>query len=175
MNVQRKQTIVQEIEYWKKSRMLPEQYCDYLLALYTEGEVVKRKDRKRKKILSTVFTCLILSLIPITFLVIYFTEMPVHLQMVLITFFILLSFIGNFTFRKEQILIHIPVIVSALLFLILSIKLLELNAFQLPATFISITFQALIWFILGFFKKWYYLNIAAIITVVLLVVNVILM
>lgn len=175
MNIQRKQTIVQEIKYWKKNRMLPEQYCDYLLALYTEGEGVQHEQRRKNKIISTLFACLILFLIPITFLVIYFTEMPVHLQMVLVTFFILLSFIGNFTFRKEQILIHIPVVVSALLFLILSIRLLELTAFELPVTFTVITFQALIWFILGYLKKWYYLNIAAIITMVLLVVNIIVM
>ncbi len=175
MNKQRKQTIVEELEYWKKNRMLPEQYCDYLLALYTEGEGVQQLERRKKKIFSTLYACLILLLIPITFLVIYFTEMPVHLQMVLVTFFILVSFFGYFTFRREHFLIHIPVIVSALLILILSIKLLETNTSQLPATFIIITFQAMIWFVMGYLKKWYYLNIASIITMLLLVVNIILM
>ncbi|KMJ60161.1 hypothetical protein AB685_04850 [Bacillus sp. LL01] len=175
MNKQRKQTIVQEIEYWKKNRMLPEQYCDYLMALYTEGEGVDQPEKQKKKIFFILYACLIPLLIPITFLVIYFTEMPDHLQMVLVTFFILLSLIGYFTFRREHFLIHIPVIASALLILILSIKLLETDTFQLPATFIIITFQALIWFILGYLKRWYYLNIAAIITLLLLVVNIIVM
>ncbi|MCM3619091.1 hypothetical protein M3936_15995 [Sutcliffiella horikoshii] len=175
MNIHRKQTIVQEIEYWKKNRMLPDQYCNYLLALYTEGEAVQGQRGQKKKMFHLFFSCLILSLIPITFLVIYFTEMPVHLQMVLVTFFILLSFIGYFTFRKEQFFIHIPVVISAFLILILSIKLLEATNFKLPTTFTVITFQALTWFILGYLKKWYYLNIAAIIIMVLLVINIIAM
>ncbi|WP_440898184.1 hypothetical protein ACS127_15190 [Amphibacillus sp. Q70] len=38
MNGQRKATIINEIKYWKENRLLPDEYCDYLLALYTEGE-----------------------------------------------------------------------------------------------------------------------------------------
>lgn len=38
MDQQRKTTIINEIKYWQENRLLPEKYCDYLLALYTEGE-----------------------------------------------------------------------------------------------------------------------------------------
>lgn len=172
MNKQRKETIVQEIEYWKRNRLLPDQYCDYLMALYTEGEGVKNT-AKRRKVFSFLFACLISLLVPITFLVIYFTEMPVHLQMLLVTFFVLLSIIGYFIFRKEESFIHIPVFVTALLILIFSIKSLEILSFQLPLTFTVITFQTVVWFIIGYIKKWYYLNISAIITLVLFVINII--
>jgi hypothetical protein len=175
VNKHRKETIIQEIDYWKRNRLLPDQYCDYLLALYTEGEAVNQTVKGSKRLLPLFFACLISLLVPITFLVIYFTEMPVHLQMLLVTFFVLLSIFGYFIFRKEESYIHIPVFVLALLMLILSIKLIELLSFQLPLTFIIITFQTLLWFIIGFIKKWYYLNISAIITVVLLVANIILM
>ncbi|TYS59242.1 hypothetical protein FZC74_10940 [Sutcliffiella horikoshii] len=174
MNKQRKETIIQEIKYWKRNRLLPDQYCDYLLALYTEGEGVEPA-KGRGKLYSTFFACLISLFVPITFLVIYFTEMPVHLQMLLVTFFVLLSIFGYFVFRKEQLYIHIPVFVIALLTLIFSIKLLELLSFQLPLTFIIITFQTLVWFFIGYIKKWYYLNISAIIAMILLVANIILM
>lgn len=30
-------TIINEIRYWKDTNLLPEQYCDYLLQLYSEG------------------------------------------------------------------------------------------------------------------------------------------
>lgn len=175
MNKQRKETIVQEIEYWKRNRLLPDQYCDYLMALYTEGEGVKHTAKGRRKVFSLLFACLISLLVPITFLVIYFTEMPVHLQMLLVTFFVLLSIIGYFIFRKEESFIHIPVFVTALLILIFSIKSLEVLSFQLPLTFTVITIQTVVWFIIGYIKKWYYLNISAIITMVLFVVNIILM
>ncbi|MGD7051831.1 hypothetical protein [Sutcliffiella horikoshii] len=174
MNKQRKETIIQEIKYWKRNRLLPDQYCDYLLALYTEGEGVVPAKR-RGQLYSTFFACLISLFVPITFLVIYFTEMPVHLQMLMVTFFVLLSIFGYFVFRKEQFHIHIPVFVIALLTLIFSIKLLEFLSFQLPLTFIIITFQTLVWFFIGYIKKWYYLNISAIITMILLVANIILM
>ena len=37
MDENRKQIIIKEIGYWKNNKLLPEQYCDFLLALYTEG------------------------------------------------------------------------------------------------------------------------------------------
>ena len=33
MDETRKQIIINEIHYWKKNHLLPEQYCDFLLAL----------------------------------------------------------------------------------------------------------------------------------------------
>ncbi|SEN55813.1 hypothetical protein SAMN04488134_101355 [Amphibacillus marinus] len=37
MDKQRKITIINEIHYWRENRLLPSHYCDFLLALYTEG------------------------------------------------------------------------------------------------------------------------------------------
>ncbi len=37
----RKQIIVNEITFWKKNKMLPEHYCDFLMTLYTEGNEVQ--------------------------------------------------------------------------------------------------------------------------------------
>lgn len=38
MDKQRKQIIISEIKHWKESKLLPEHYCDFLLALYSRGE-----------------------------------------------------------------------------------------------------------------------------------------
>lgn len=38
MDRERKNIIIQEIHFWKENKMLPEHYCNYLLALYTKGE-----------------------------------------------------------------------------------------------------------------------------------------
>ncbi|MEH7391845.1 hypothetical protein V7164_16455, partial [Bacillus sp. JJ1474] len=43
MNETRKKIIVNEIINWRKNRMLPEHYCDFLLALYTEGNEPENK------------------------------------------------------------------------------------------------------------------------------------
>ena len=37
MSNERKKIIVNEISFWKKNKLLPEHYCDFLMTLYTEG------------------------------------------------------------------------------------------------------------------------------------------
>lgn len=46
MDEMRKKIIIQEINSWKESRMLPEQYCSYLLALYGQGELPPSKSNE---------------------------------------------------------------------------------------------------------------------------------
>ncbi len=38
MNPERRQVIVREIEHWRRSKVLPDQYCDFLLNLYADPE-----------------------------------------------------------------------------------------------------------------------------------------
>ena len=47
MNESRKQIIINEIGYWKKNQILPEQYCDFLLALYTKATGCKINHKNR--------------------------------------------------------------------------------------------------------------------------------
>jgi hypothetical protein len=43
MNEERRRTIVREIELWQKNKLLPDQYCDFLLNLYkTDDEEIRR-------------------------------------------------------------------------------------------------------------------------------------
>ncbi|MFF2887754.1 hypothetical protein [Paenibacillus sp. NPDC057967] len=38
MNQERRQIIVREIDHWRRSKLLPDQYCDFLLNLYADPE-----------------------------------------------------------------------------------------------------------------------------------------
>lgn len=38
MNQERRQTIVREIDYWRRTKLLPDQYCDFLLNLYADPD-----------------------------------------------------------------------------------------------------------------------------------------
>ncbi|GKU79700.1 hypothetical protein [Paenibacillus sp. L3-i20] len=38
MNQERRQIIVREIDHWRRSKLLPDQYCDFLLNLYVDPE-----------------------------------------------------------------------------------------------------------------------------------------
>lgn len=39
----RKLIIIKEIKHWKRNQLLPNRYCDFLIALYTHGEGIDRK------------------------------------------------------------------------------------------------------------------------------------
>jgi uncharacterized membrane protein (UPF0136 family) len=43
MNADQRKLIVREIEGWRKSRLLPEHYCDFLLNLYLEDHATREK------------------------------------------------------------------------------------------------------------------------------------
>ena len=73
MRDERTKTIVREIKYWKQYRLLPDEYCDFLLALYTQGETEKEQPNKDvHHPLFYLWMCLSLLLLPLSFLVIYF-------------------------------------------------------------------------------------------------------
>lgn len=40
MDSQKKKVILNEISFWKKNKLLPEHYCDFLTTLYSEGQEV---------------------------------------------------------------------------------------------------------------------------------------
>ncbi|WP_309123054.1 hypothetical protein [Paenibacillus sp.] len=51
MDQEKRALIVKEIEHWQRSKLLPDQYCDFLLNLYRDPEAsgtVVQQERKRK-------------------------------------------------------------------------------------------------------------------------------
>lgn len=88
MSNQKKQIILNEIAFWKKSKMLPERYCDFLTTLYSEGNaeieafipdqkqsiMAKKKKASTRKFVAypilTVSLLLVLSFIEIDWLTI---------------------------------------------------------------------------------------------------------
>ncbi|MFD1904811.1 hypothetical protein ACFSQ7_13340 [Paenibacillus rhizoplanae] len=41
MNLEKRDTILREIQYWRRSKLLPEQYCDFLTNLYDDQAEVE--------------------------------------------------------------------------------------------------------------------------------------
>ena len=83
MEDNRRNIIVKEIQHWKQSHMLPEQYCNYLLALYTEGaspEPVKNGKISYNMLYHSLASILLLT---ISVYVIHFTELSFILQIVI--------------------------------------------------------------------------------------------
>ena len=88
MNDQRKKIILNEILYWKQNRMLPDTYCDYLLALYSEGEEsLQMKNHGLTSKTSYLFPALFIIFIFVSALIVnYFTEINPLMQMSLYIF-----------------------------------------------------------------------------------------
>ncbi|RNA68883.1 hypothetical protein [Alteribacter keqinensis] len=124
----RKKIIIREIEYWRRNRLLPEVYCTFLLRLYEDKE---HDQNERRKGLFTDFTSLLyvtiaISLIALTFLVIYFTQFSSSMQIALLSLILLALGRGLFvTFRKGLAVVHIFIGSCAVLMLYTLVSLAQ--------------------------------------------------
>ncbi|ANB56420.1 putative membrane protein [Anoxybacillus sp. B7M1] len=172
MDEKRREIIVREIEYWKRSRLLPEQYCDYLLALYTEGDRSSAQTAVRRAgaWLHIFFILLICLLLPISVLAIYFTELSFVLQMLLLSFFILLCFIGIWKWRKEARLVHLPLIIGAFLVFLASVHLSDYYfPKNKPISALVIFLNCALWLVFGLRMRLLYLTISGVVGIALLI------
>ena len=158
MNRQRRETIIQEIEYWKRSRLLPEHYCDYLLALYTEGDARSHGRRWRSSLAAGL--CLLL---PAVALVIYFTELSFVLQTLLFALFLAACLFFCWRWRNKRELLHFPLIGSAWILLVASI--LEVDRYfprQTGALVAVVLGNCVLWFVVGRLLHLRYFSLAAV-------------
>ncbi|CAH0347030.1 hypothetical protein [Bacillus sp. CECT 9360] len=123
MDENRKKIIIQEILYWKNSRLLPEQYCDFLLALYSEGEEVPQQyQTKSKRVIPYLIVAFIFLL---TLFLNHFTQLPFGMQIGLSIFSIMALVYAAFFFSKRSWPYHIPLIGAAFLFLLATVFAIE--------------------------------------------------
>lgn len=153
MDDHRKKVITNEIEYWKQNRLLPEHYCDFLLNLYSEGG--SESPIKKKRLLSApVFINIILaSLLSLTVFLFYFTELSLFLQISIIIFLGISSFLAAVYLIKNSIFDLIPILSTALLLLIMSVQTVEIIFPGNPVILYIVTaLNCLLW--IGAGKKW---------------------
>ncbi|WP_246940425.1 hypothetical protein [Bacillus pinisoli] len=152
MNQHRKEIILKEIEYWKKNRLLPEQYCNYLLTLYSEGEHEEKSKRSKSVfnwsfIIPNIWFVLFLT----TLLANYFTEMSFHLQIPL-NIILLICSIGFSVYfsKKKDVYYKVFMILSFFIFFITTTEMVE---FISPTNHILlgfiVIFNCLLWYLLG--------------------------
>ena len=171
MNESRKQIIINEIIYWKKNRMLPEHYCDFLLALYTTGNGLQdqsQKSRLRKNVL------LLLILIPIGIFLFYFTELSLTLQIVFGLILIIMGILMTFYSAKRGMLFQIPLIMTAFLLLFVSVQITVIHtsddSFML---YIVLAINCFIWIFTGLKLKQIYFTISGTAGLILLIFSLI--
>ncbi|MFE8703194.1 hypothetical protein ACFYKX_21680 [Cytobacillus sp. FJAT-54145] len=173
MDENRKKIIVKEILYWKESRMLPVQYCDYLLTLYTEGNRPKEFIKNQTKNRFDKKQYLFLMLIPVSVFLIYFTELSFILQMALLAFLMISGLFVIFYFSKKGILMQIPLIVIALMLLLASVEIISGSFPNNPQTLYMVLFlNCFLWLFTGWRLKILYFTISGLLGIALLIVSI---
>ncbi|GEN46517.1 hypothetical protein [Alkalibacillus haloalkaliphilus] len=173
-NDNRNQVIIDEIKHWKQNKLLPAEYCDFLLALYTYGEGVEEntssKGKKHQKSLflyADVF--LLILLLPISLYLLTMFDYNLWIEMVLFLGIIVII-LGHLLWYKEKHkpLVHVPIILLFLVFLIGTISLIHTTLGQGLVLNTTILIHCIVWIIVGVVFKYHYLLASGIIGMILL-------
>ncbi|KAA0549382.1 hypothetical protein FZW96_05580 [Bacillus sp. BGMRC 2118] len=175
MNDIRKQIIIKEIEYWKHNRLLPEQYCNYLLTLYSEGEHETSGRSKVKEKLHVISPSLLLFLMPVIFFFIYFNKLSFGLQIGLLT--IIIFFTSLFTVyhskKKNQLYFMLSKILTLLFFFITTIDLIEKLIHGIPFLIEgTVLLHCALWYFVGKKTKLKLLQLSGMIGTLFLIASV---
>ncbi|MFC4022770.1 hypothetical protein ACFOUV_02925 [Oceanobacillus longus] len=170
MAEERTAIIVKEIRYWKEHRLLPERYCDYLLALYTNGQELS--DKADDDVRSTwtpiiIHFILLHSMIPFSFLVVYFTEFLPILQLSILTLFCIYSILLYVYFHGNgNKYVQFPLFVSLLLVLLLTLSISNFLASNSFINLVIILVNFILWLFLSIVKNIKILQMVSILSIV---------
>ncbi|WP_342568027.1 hypothetical protein MKY09_08065 [Psychrobacillus sp. FSL K6-4046] len=179
MSIQRKKVILNEIAFWKQNKLLPEHYCDFLTALYAQGEGegtkgtnegILAKEAKKSK-LKVISTTSIISLITLALLgsLVFITTaiiIPIILSGIAILVF---TYISIKKFSQSSILSPLLLVFSALLLLGITFKIWEAFFITEPTTLvIMIAVNCILWLFSGLRLKLIYFTISGIVGLLLI-------
>jgi len=162
MKQDKKDIIIHEILLWKNNHMLPPHYCDYLLALYTQGtDFTESGRRARQRRIHMLTALLAVLLLPVAVCILYFTELSFLLQTVILTSFVGSMLLLAIYFSRQKVLAPILFLAAAVLLLLLSLELnvrvFEDNSFTLYGL---LAVNCLLWVFTGIKLKLFYFSIS---------------
>lgn len=172
--------IIQEIEYWKEHKLLPEHYCDFLLALYTKGEEININKKAEQsslasKLMLSLKVLFLILMIPFSFLVLHFTEFQVYLQLIILILISGAAFLLFVHFKRRDLIYqHLGLLVSLLLLLLLSVQAGSVFFEQSMVLNIIILFNFFFWILISRIYKIGYLMYIGILGVLLVILYIIL-
>lgn len=171
--------IINEIQYWREHKLLPEHYCDFLLALYTQGsedsENVIEQTSRKKNVLFVAQFALLTIMIPLSFLVSYSTKFTYNLQMIFSGLLCLISIVLYFVYKKRSNeLYHFALIISLIVLLLTSFTILSPYLSSNLHTLIIISINILLWILIAFKQRLLYLKITSISALIFMVIYILL-
>ncbi|MGN8645506.1 hypothetical protein ACTNEO_07520 [Gracilibacillus sp. HCP3S3_G5_1] len=168
----RKRTIINEIKYWKTHQLLPTQYCDFLLALYTEGEgttaenVIENKRSPYYLLFYFVDTLVIL----LPFIIFQLTSsFLIQTVGIVINLFIAFSMIKLFSKYKE-LQTSYAVMIFFVVFLFSTMLGLSHYISISWITYSWIFINSISWIIFGKLKKQFFLQVAGVFILIILII-----
>ena len=176
MSLQRKQIILNEIAFWKKNKLIPEQYCDFLTALYANGETEEGEEQeksskallskeKRNKIILYVLLGIITAILIVSLLLIQTAVLiPIIASSIIIILFLYIAFKLA---KSKSVMTPLLFVFSALLLLGISFKVWDAYFIDYPFVLIGLIIaNCLIWLFSGLFLKLVYFSISGAVGIV---------
>jgi len=164
MSAERKRIIIEEINYWKDHKLLPEEQCNFLLALYTQGEGQERHLQTTYKRPFIIYLLLLILLIPFSIIITNFTQISLTLQIILMILFLSFSSLSYYLFKKHQFQYTFVALLTTLILLLFTtvfvVNHFFVNPFVLP---VIILMNFIGWFVFG---RWQKLKLLQIISVI---------
>ncbi|EXX91872.1 hypothetical protein BG53_15080 [Paenibacillus darwinianus] len=158
MNEDRRKTIIREIDYWRRSKLLPEQYCDFLLNLYIDEQVERTPAGFTGKAAAAFgyssgkHWLLAFGVIPLIYLIyLYFNAFHPALQTGLALTAVLGLLVFGQRYRTKSEAAGLAYIVLGMFFLLgIGLYLLSLNGLEgWGASSLFLTLCGLLWIIFG--------------------------
>src|SRR5690625_2139447 len=129
MSDERTNIIINEIYYWKQHKLLPETYCDYLLALYTKGsrdlnQEKKDENNKMEKSIEIIWNFILGLLLMLTFVIILVNEIDQMWKITLLLVILIFSTWIYIQLKKiRNVNWHFSTAILLILYLISSIHI----------------------------------------------------
>jgi hypothetical protein len=155
MDNQRKEIIIKEIKYWKKSKLLPDHYCDFLLTLYTKGEHLNEDGKEKNHFIHFKAVMLFISiqaLFLLAVLVIYFTDFSLLMQIAIVIFIAITMILITKKTRNELLYSLYAMMAAFVLFLLTVHFVLFFEHASSNGLLLAILGHSLAWFYIGW--KW---------------------
>ncbi|MCR2820420.1 hypothetical protein [Lederbergia panacisoli] len=174
MNDKRKKIILNEISFWKQNKMLPEHYCNYLIALYTEGEEQLQAKVEKRNIhfkMETFFSLLFLVIIGTMIVITYITDVSFGMQTLFLAIFIFILVISYFIFQRKGKNCLLIFITGAFLLLLFTIQINDAYfSSSKKSLHILLLVNCLLWLLGGIWRKQLFFIIAGTIALGTLVI-----
>ena len=170
LDEKRKKIILDEVQYWKKTKLLPEQYCDYLIALYSHGEMTSNVQVEKHHHEKDKLPYLFFILIPLYFVILLASHIKAEY---ILLFGLILTGIFIYMILRQPIRVManpILLMINAVLMVSVTVEIWDIWIHNRWALFAILCLHCLLWLWVGKRNSLLYLKCAGTIGILVLII-----